>query len=71
MQGEKRYVVDCARSPSATGCTLVIAGTEQEVMDCACQHAVSAHGHQDTPELRAKIRQMMREDRTQRQVSPA
>lgn len=70
MPGEKRYVVDCGRTPSATGCTLVISGREQEVLDCACQHAVSAHGHPDTPELRENIRQMMQEAEPERKFEP-
>jgi len=34
-------------NPSEKGCTLKISGTEQEVLDAAVQHAVSAHGHND------------------------
>lgn len=51
-----RKVVDCRDMPSERGCTLSIAGSEEEVLDAATQHAVAAHGHQDTPETREMIR---------------
>jgi predicted small metal-binding protein len=51
-----RKMVDCRTMPSESGCTLTIAGTEDEVLDAAVAHAVAKHGHQDTPELRDMIR---------------
>jgi predicted small metal-binding protein len=51
-----RKVADCRDIPSEKGCTLTIAGEEDEVLTAATQHAVAAHGHQDTPELREMIR---------------
>jgi predicted small metal-binding protein len=51
-----RKMVDCRAMPSESGCTLTIAGTEEEVLDAAVTHAVAKHGHQDTPELRETIR---------------
>jgi predicted small metal-binding protein len=51
-----RKMVDCRAMPSESGCTLTIAGTEEEVLDAAVAHAVAKHGHQDTPELREMIR---------------
>jgi hypothetical protein len=54
-----RKVADCRKSPSEKNCTLTISGTEEEVVLAATEHAVSAHGHKDTPELRAEIRQML------------
>lgn len=35
---------------------LVIAGEEEEVVRAAGEHAVSVHGHADSPELREQIR---------------
>ncbi len=54
---EQRYRVDCGRVPSETGCTLVIEGPEEDVLDAAVEHARSKHGHTE-PEsvLRATIR---------------
>jgi predicted small metal-binding protein len=54
-----RKMVDCRKVPSEVGCTLTIAGQEQEVLDAAAAHAVAVHGHEDTPELRDMIRSGM------------
>jgi predicted small metal-binding protein len=51
-----RKMIDCRTTPSDINCSLTIAGTEDEVMDAAVAHAVSRHGHDDTPELRQAIR---------------
>jgi len=48
----ERKSIDCRDYPSDKSCTLKISGTEQEVLDAAVQHAVSAHGHNDPKELR-------------------
>ena len=58
----KRKVADCRLFPSEKNCTLTISGTEEEVLDAATQHAVSAHGHADTPELRQQIRAMLKDE---------
>jgi len=54
-----RKMVDCRKAPSDINCTLTIAGEEDEVLDAAVDHAVSKHGHEDTPELREMIRTTM------------
>jgi hypothetical protein len=51
-----RKMIDCRKAPSENNCTLTIAGREDEVLDAATAHAVSAHGHEDTPELRETLR---------------
>jgi predicted small metal-binding protein len=51
-----RKVADCRDMPSERGCTLTIAGEEDEVLDAATQHAVSSHGHENSAELREMIR---------------
>ena len=51
-----RKMIDCRTMPSEIGCTLTIAGREDEVLDAAAAHAVAKHGHQDTPELRETLR---------------
>jgi predicted small metal-binding protein len=57
-----RKYVDCREVPSESKCTISIAAdSETELMEAAIQHAVAVHGHQDTPELRAGIRSVMRE----------
>jgi hypothetical protein len=34
----------------------VIIGEEDEVLRAASEHAVSVHGHEDTPEFRQEVR---------------
>lgn len=60
-----RKMIDCRKVPSDIGCTLTIAGTEEETLDAAVAHAVAKHGHEDTPELREMIRSGLED------VSPA
>jgi predicted small metal-binding protein len=51
-----RKMIDCRNVPNEVGCTLTIAGSEDEVLDAAVAHAVAKHGHQDSPQLREMIR---------------
>jgi hypothetical protein len=51
-----RYMIDCRKVPSENGCTLTIAGTEEEVLDAATAHAIDRHGHEGSPELREMLR---------------
>ena len=57
-----RKVADCRRFPSERGCTLTIAGSEDEVLAVAVRHAVEEHGHDDTPELRDQIRSILADE---------
>ncbi|GGU93224.1 hypothetical protein GCM10010182_05860 [Actinomadura cremea] len=57
-----RNVADCRDMPSESGCTLTISGEEDEVVRAAAEHASSVHGHTDTPELRERIRGMLKEE---------
>jgi len=50
-----RVFIDCAEVPSETQCTLYISGRPDEVLKVAVEHAVSTHGHKDTPELRKML----------------
>jgi predicted small metal-binding protein len=56
----QRKSIDCRDYPSEKNCSLKISGTEQEVLDAAVQHAVSAHGHANTPALREQIKSMLK-----------
>jgi len=51
-----RKMIDCRKVPNEIGCTLTIAGEQDEVLDAAAAHAVAKHGHDDTPELRDMLR---------------
>lgn len=57
-----RKVMDCRKFPSESNCSLTIAGTEEEVLAVATQHAVAVHGHQDTPELKEEIRKTLADE---------
>jgi len=57
----QRKSIDCRDYPSENGCTLRISGTEEEVLDAAVQHAVSAHGHTDPKELREQLKSMLKD----------
>ncbi|MGX4641780.1 DUF1059 domain-containing protein [Massilia sp. SYSU DXS3249] len=59
-----RKYIDCREFPSDTKCSVTIAAdSEQELMEVAVQHAVSVHGHRDTPELRQQLKGTMHEGR--------
>lgn len=54
-----RMLADCRRFPSESGCSLTIIGETDEVVRAAAEHATSVHGHEDPPELREQIRQLL------------
>jgi hypothetical protein len=54
-----RSLADCRRFESDSNCSLTIIGEEDEVVAAAAQHATSVHGHQDTPELREQLRELL------------
>jgi predicted small metal-binding protein len=61
MAGSRKSI-DCRNYPSEKNCSLKISGTKEEVLDAAVQHAVSAHGHENSPELRDQIRLMLKDE---------
>jgi hypothetical protein len=52
-------MADCRRFPSESNCSLTIIGEEEEVVRTAAEHAVSVHGHEDGPQLRGQIRELL------------
>jgi hypothetical protein len=52
-------MADCRRWPSDINCSLTIIGERDEVVRAAAEHAASAHGHEDTPESRERIREFL------------
>jgi predicted small metal-binding protein len=54
-----RVMADCRRFESESKCSLTIIGEEDEVVSTAAQHAEAVHGHEDTPEMREQIREML------------
>jgi predicted small metal-binding protein len=57
-----RKSIDCRNYPSDKNCSLKISGTEEEVLDAAVEHAVSAHGHANSPALREEIKSMLKDE---------
>ncbi|MEV7868690.1 DUF1059 domain-containing protein [Streptomyces sp. NPDC088124] len=57
-----RKVADCRDFPSETECSLAITGEEDEVVRAASEHAVSVHGHEDSPQLRQQIRSALKDE---------
>ena len=57
----QRKVIDCRLYPSEKGCTVSIEGAEEEVLEAAMLHAITAHGHTDGPELRQQLRTLMKD----------
>ena len=57
----QRKSIDCRDYPSEKNCSLKISGTEEEVLVAAVQHAVSAHGHKNSQELREQIKSMLKD----------
>lgn len=58
-----RKIIDCREFPSDSRCAIAIsADTEDELVNAAAHHAVEVHGHEDSPELRAQLRQAVRSE---------
>jgi predicted small metal-binding protein len=62
-----RVMADCRRWPSESNCSLTIIGEEEEVIRTAAEHAVSVHGHEDTPELRDQLRELLEPEESYQQ----
>ena len=62
MQTSVRKVIDCREFPSESQCSLTIAGTEDEVLKAATEHAVSVHGHTPGPELVKALRSSLHDE---------
>ena len=57
-----RKIADCRDYPSEINCPLTMAGEEDEVATAAAMHAVTAHKHEDTPELRDQLRSTLKDE---------
>jgi hypothetical protein len=57
-----RYYVDCREMPSESNCDLAMSGSEEHLVEAAVTHAVTAHQHEDSKELRDGIRASMKEE---------
>jgi predicted small metal-binding protein len=57
-----RKYIDCSEFPSESNCSLRISGTEDEVLPVAAKHAAEIHGHEDTPEMRERLRGFLKDE---------
>lgn len=62
MGKQNRVIIDCRDFPNEIGCTLLISGSEKEVLNIAVRHAIEEHGHQDTPELRKQVKAFLKDE---------
>ena len=61
-EADMRKYIDCREVPSESHCTIAISvDSEDELVEAAVQHAVAVHHHDDTPELRAMLKQGIHE----------
>ena len=57
-----RKYIDCREFPSEMKCTVAMsADSEKELLEIAVQHAVAAHGHDDTREFRQELKTAIKE----------
>ena len=57
-----RKYIDCREMPSESNCDLAMSGSEEHVLQAAVTHAVTAHQHEDTPQLREDIRGALKDE---------
>ena len=58
----ERKIMDCRKCSSESNCTVAISGREEEVLPLAVYHAVTVHGHEDTPELREQLKALLEDE---------
>ena len=63
MASSPRKSIDCRNHPSEKNCTLAITGTEEEVLEAAVHHAITTHGHKNSPQLREQLRSMLKDEK--------
>ncbi|MGP6157398.1 MAG: DUF1059 domain-containing protein [Vulcanimicrobiaceae bacterium] len=61
MSAIRKYI-DCREFPSESNCSLKISGRENEVLAVAVAHAVAAHGHLESPQLREQLHAALKEE---------
>ncbi len=65
-----RQYIDCREYPSEMHCTVAIsAESDDELLEAAVQHAVSVHGHEDTPEFRQQLKSLFHEGAPSSKIS--
>lgn len=57
-----RKYLDCREMPSESGCDIAMSGSEEHLVEAGAIHAITVHGHEDTPELREHIRAALKDE---------
>jgi hypothetical protein len=57
-----RTTLDCRELARELTCSLSFSGPADGVLEAAVQHAVTSHGHDDSEEFRARLREALRLD---------
>ncbi|MBM3114760.1 DUF1059 domain-containing protein [Jeongeupia naejangsanensis] len=57
-----RKYIDCRDYPGSTCSVKISADTDTELLEATIEHAVKAHGHQDSPELRSQLAAMFKDE---------
>jgi len=55
-------VANCGKFPSENNCLLVMmapVAQKEDLLDAAVAHAIKSHGHEDQPELRDQLGQLL------------
>ncbi len=55
-------VANCGKFPSEKNCQLVMMAPiaqKEDLLDAAVAHAIKSHGHEDKPELRDQVGQLL------------
>ena len=56
-----RQYIDCREHPSTMRCSVALsADSSKELLEAAVQHAVTVHGHADSPDLRKQLTSMFK-----------
>jgi hypothetical protein len=61
MDQKKRVVLDCRSKPESK-CSLMISGTEDEVLEIGEQHVIAKHGMKKEPGLRDTLKGYLKEE---------
>ncbi|GHD70714.1 DUF1059 domain-containing protein [Vogesella fluminis] len=60
-----RKYIDCRTFPGSQCTVSIAADSSDELLTAAVQHAIAAHGYEDTPQLREQLRQMFQEEKNE------
>jgi predicted small metal-binding protein len=57
-----RKYIDCREHPSDIKCSVALAAdSKEELLEAAMQHLKNVHKYEDTPDVRKKIQEAMRD----------